>query len=147
MTGVKTQTHKSNGSQFLAESGQWLPSRTIKTTFLKACFSSYWSQFPVRWDGGGCGRLLVKQHPGERDCLRGVFLFHPGSDSLSSPEVNIRTANLGLTGKHSITSLLPPFNSVSWLRRFNLNRLKGSTEYKINDLKREGDYTEMAWRQ
>lgn len=36
MTGVKTQTYRSNCSQFRAKSGEWLPSRTIKTTFLKA---------------------------------------------------------------------------------------------------------------
>lgn len=88
MTGVKTQTYRSNCGQFLAKSGRWLPGWTIKTTFLKAV-SKPWSQFPVRRSDDIC-------HHGGAECLREVFI-----SQVLTPcglDVNMATVDLSLMG-------------------------------------------------
>lgn len=135
---------KLNGSQFLAEMWLGLPSQALKTAFLKLVFSSYWSQVPGTWDNDGYGWLVMKLNLENRLSERVAAL----STRLWLSVVQIWTSGqLTLVWLGSTQSPLLVIATVaSCLRRFNLNKVKGSTEYQINDLECEGDYMEMARR-
>lgn len=145
MTGVKTQTHKSSDSQFLAETWSGFPVWPLKQPSWKPCFSSYWSQWQsagMMLVVAGCWWSSTEENGlSERVVHCSSRFWLPVVQRWTSGQLTL--LRLGCT---QLLFLLPLFNSASWLRHFKLNRLKGSAEYKINDLEPEGDYKEMAWR-
>lgn len=132
MIGVKAQTHESDGSQFLAEIGQWLSSQAIKTISWKLVFRELLVTVPVRWDDDSCGRLLVKQHTAEWTVWEGCP-SHIQVPIPCSPEMNIRTVGLDLTQKH--LNHLFSVQLCFLTQTFHPKQTK--REHEINDLERE----------